>query len=89
MQITVEVSLYPLTDNFEHVVIEYIASLKKTPEISVEVNGLSTQVFGEYENVMTTLNALNKITFEQTKCVVLMKMAAGEKTIANLPSVLK
>ena len=89
MQVTVEVSLYPLTEKFEQVVIDYIGQIKKTPGIKVEVNGLSTQVFGEYELVMKTMTEVNKNTFEQHRCVILMKMAAGEKTIDNLPKVLK
>ncbi len=89
MQLTVEISLYPLTENFEQVVIDYIGEIKKTPGIKVEVNGLSTQVFGEYELVMKTLASVNKSAFEKNKCVVLMKMAAGEKTVENLPEALK
>ncbi len=89
MQVTVEISLYPLTENFEQVVIDYITLIKKTPGIRVEVNGLSTQVFGEYELVMKTLNAINKSTFEAHKCVIMMKIAAGEKTVEGLPEVLK
>lgn len=89
MQITVELSLYPLTENFEQVVIEYISEIKSNPGIKVEVNGLSTQVFGEYENVMKILAEVNRVTFEKHRCVILMKMAEGEKSVENLPDVLK
>ena len=89
MQVTVEVSLYPLTENFEQVVIDYIHEIKKTAGIKVEVNGLSTQLFGEYDLVMETLAKVNKKTFEAYKCVVQMKMAQGEKSVENLPDVLK
>jgi len=89
MQVTVEISLYPLTEKFEQVVTDYIHQIKKHPGIKVEVNGLSTQVFGEYDLVMRTLAAVNKETFENHKCVVLMKMAQGELTVENLPDVLK
>jgi uncharacterized protein YqgV (UPF0045/DUF77 family) len=89
MQVTVEVSLYPLTENFEAVVIEYIEEIKKTSSLQIFVNGLSTQIIGEYDLVMSTLNKINKETFEKYKCVILMKMASGEKTIDNLPEVLK
>lgn len=89
MMLTVEVSLYPLTENFEEVVISYIEKIKKIPGARVEVNGLSTQVFGEYNLLMTKLTEINKATFESNKCVVIMKMAQGEKTIENLPEVLR
>lgn len=89
MDVTVEISLYPLTKNFEQVVIDYIQEIKKTAGIKIEVNGLSTQVFGEYDLVMKSLADINKRTFEKNKCVVLMKMAAGERSVENLPEVLK
>ncbi len=89
MKVTVEVSLYPLTENFEQVVIDYIAQVKAIPESEVFVNGLSTQVIGDYYTVLNGLTEINKTTFEKHKCVVIMKMAAGEKTVENLPEVLK
>jgi uncharacterized protein YqgV (UPF0045/DUF77 family) len=89
MQVTAEISLYPLTENFEQVVIDYIQEIKKTAGLKVEVNGLSTQVFGEYNLVMQCLTQVNKLTFEQNRCVILMKMAAGERSAENLPEILK
>jgi len=89
MEITVEVSLYPLTENFEQVVIDYIHAIKKTQGIKVIVNGLSTQVFGEYTVVMNCMTDVNRAFFETQRCVILMKMAAGEKSTENLPETLK
>ena len=89
MQVTVEISLYPLTENFEQVVIDYIGEIKKVPGLRVEVNGLSTQVFGEYDLVITSLSAINKSTFERHRCVIHMKMATGERSVENLPEVLR
>lgn len=89
MKVTVEISLYPLHNEFEQIVIDYIQSLQKAEDIEVSVNGLSTQVFGEYDHVMNLLNELNKFTLTQYRSVILMKMAAGEKSIDNLPPQLK
>jgi len=89
MILTVEVSLYPLTENFEEVVVNYIQEIKKVEGLRVEVNGLSTQVFGEYDLLMNSLAKINKSTFINNKCVVVMKMAQGEKSIENLPKILQ
>lgn len=89
MNVTVEISLYPLHDEFEQIVMDYIASLQQQSAIRIMVNGLSTQVIGEYDEVMNILNELNKITLSKYHSVILMKMAAGEKTIENLPPQLK
>lgn len=89
MKVTVEISLYPLHNEFEEIVIDYIQQLQKNPSFEIFVNGLSTQVVGEYDEVMHALNSLNKLTLQKFRSVVHMKMAAGEKTIENLPDSLK
>lgn len=89
MKVTVEISLYPLHNEFEQIVIDYINSLQSHEEIVLMVNGLSTQVIGEYDHVMKTLNDLNKITLSKYRSVIIMKMAAGEKTIEHLPPQLR
>jgi uncharacterized protein YqgV (UPF0045/DUF77 family) len=77
MNVTVELSLYPLTEEYEIVVLEFIENLKKHP-ITVETNGLSTQVFGEYELVMNKIlpEEIKKVFLER-KAVVVMKLAQG------------
>lgn len=90
MRITAEVSLYPLTENYESIVIDFIQKLKRD-SIRVEVNGLSTQLFGEYEEVMNLLQKEAKLLFEQQKAVLVMKFTASDKelTIEQLPDILK
>ena len=77
MQVTVEISLYPLTEQYEQVVLDFIDNLKKHP-IIVETNGLSTQVFGEYELIMFKIlpEEIKKV-FLSGKAVVVTKLAQG------------
>jgi|AntRauTorckE5430_2_1112549.scaffolds.fasta_scaffold00078_9 uncharacterized protein YqgV (UPF0045/DUF77 family) len=55
MTTSAELSLYPLTPNYEQVIIDFIHQLRSQPSIRVATNGLSTQLTGEYNAVMAAL----------------------------------
>jgi uncharacterized protein YqgV (UPF0045/DUF77 family) len=54
MNISVELTLTPLQDNFEPSIIEFIKALRSSGLI-VRENPLSTQVYGDYDQVMSIL----------------------------------
>ncbi|WP_445383928.1 thiamine-binding protein [Robiginitalea sp. IMCC44478] len=54
MDISVEITLSPLQDNYEEAVIRFIKSLRASG-LKVLENPLSTQVYGEYNKVMQVL----------------------------------
>jgi uncharacterized protein YqgV (UPF0045/DUF77 family) len=54
MDISVEITLSPLQDNYELAVIRFIKSLRASG-LKVLENPLSTQVYGEYNKVMQLL----------------------------------
>ncbi len=86
---TVEISMYALTDGYAEKVIDFIQRVKKHPGIKVEVNGLSTQLFGEYDHLMDVLKKEMKTDFENGKAVFLLKLAGSELTKDKLPEILK
>ncbi len=55
MEISVDISMYPLQKEFEAPILAFISKLEK--ELSVEVvrNELSTQVHGDYKVIMALL----------------------------------
>lgn len=79
MKITVDISLYPLNENFIQHVKEFIAKLKSYKELSVLSNNVSTQISGEYEYVMQALNYEIKNVFEEVRSVLVMKFLMGDK----------
>jgi len=56
MRISVDISLYPLNENYVEPILSFIDQLENNPKISVKRNSLSTQIFGEYADVMSCLN---------------------------------
>lgn len=86
---TVEISMYALTEEYEQKVIDFIQRVKQNKNIHVEVNGLSTQLFGEYDLLMGVLKTEMKADFETGKVVFLLKIAGSELTKEKLPEILK
>ncbi len=63
MNISVELTLTPLQDNFEPPIIDFIKKLRDSG-LTVLENPLSTQVYGEYDAVMKVLQVEMKTALE-------------------------
>ncbi|HEX4375858.1 MAG TPA: hypothetical protein VHZ99_01770 [Steroidobacteraceae bacterium] len=75
MDIGVEMSLYPLNEQYIPPIQDFIDRLNLERGLRVETNSMSTQVFGEYDLVMRTLARELRKTFEgNDKAVLVMKV---------------
>ena len=80
MQISVELSLTPLQDDFEAPIKKFITKLRSSGFTIVE-NPLSTQVYGEYDKVMEFLTEEVKDTFQALDHVLInMKIVKGNRS---------
>ena len=80
MKISVDLTLSPLQDDYEIHVINFIKSLRDS-KFTVLENPLSTQIFGEYDELMPYLNSQIKTTFEKQKiCVLTMKVVKTDRS---------
>ncbi|WP_422861827.1 hypothetical protein [Flagellimonas sp. W118] len=80
MNISVELTLTPLQDNFEPPIIDFIKKLRAS-DLRVLENPLSTQVYGNYDAVMDLLTSEIKETFNNLEHVVLtMKMVKWDRS---------
>ena len=64
MQISIEVSLYPLSENFISPIDNFISCLKKYDSIEVRTNNMSTQLFGEFDDIIKILKVEMEKTFK-------------------------
>jgi hypothetical protein len=75
MNIGVEISLYPLSDEFIPPIQNFIDRLNADGRFKVLTNDMSTQVFGRYEEVMDALTRELRPTFERDgKSIFVMKV---------------
>ncbi|MGC9351697.1 MAG: hypothetical protein ACP5D3_06880 [Sulfurovum sp.] len=66
MQISVDISLYPLKEmGYEQPILDFIAALEKEQNVDIVRNELSTQVHGDYAIIMTLLQEKIYAVFEE------------------------
>jgi uncharacterized protein YqgV (UPF0045/DUF77 family) len=65
MEISVDISMYPLQEGFEKPILSFIAALEKEKSVEVVRNELSTQVHGEYTTIMKLLEKEIFSVFEE------------------------
>ena len=70
MKCSVEISMYPLEKKYKDHIICFIKKLRKYKTIEVISNGMSTQVFGDYDNVITIVNKEIKLAFKSKNKIV-------------------
>ena len=79
MNISIDISMYPLREDFEKTIIAFIETLRAS-DFKIEENGLSTQVFGPYFEVMDFLKEnIHKSLLDQENCVFVMKIVTGDR----------
>lgn len=89
MEATVEISMYPLSEDYAQQVTDFILELRKAPGLEVVTNGVSTQVFGEYETIMKALQTTMGQTLEQHRAMFVLKIGKGTLKAEALPEELK
>jgi uncharacterized protein YqgV (UPF0045/DUF77 family) len=63
MRISLDISLYPLTEDYVEPILRFIDQLEANEKLAVKRNSLSTQVFGEYRDVMDCIDAEMEAVF--------------------------
>jgi uncharacterized protein YqgV (UPF0045/DUF77 family) len=75
MSASVEISMYPLGREYIPEIQDFIDRLKVHNNLSVEVNGMSTQIFGEYRDIMNALtDEMEKSFYKSGASVFVMKI---------------
>lgn len=85
MRITVEISLYPFTEEYVPPIKEFIARLRTYKELEVVTNATSTQIVGEHSYVFDILSKETALTFASGHSVFVMKVLSFERDIQRPP----
>jgi uncharacterized protein YqgV (UPF0045/DUF77 family) len=80
MKISVELTLTPLQDDYEPAIKDFIKKLRASGFTMIE-NPLSTQVYGDYDEVMSMLTNEMKNTLESVKSGILfLKIVKSDRS---------
>jgi len=63
MKISLEISLYPLDNNFLPIIQDIVSRLNQDTRIKCYTNTMSTQIFGEMKDVMAVLSETVEYSF--------------------------
>jgi uncharacterized protein YqgV (UPF0045/DUF77 family) len=72
MNITADISMYPLDEAYEQPILAFIENLRRQPEVEVHTNAMSTQLYGAYDDVMRLLQTEMKAAFENPEAVIMV-----------------
>lgn len=80
MEISVELTLTPLQNDFEPPIIDFIKSLRDS-DCKIVETPLSTHVYGEFTTVMALISDATKTAFESTEHIILnMKVVKSDRS---------
>jgi uncharacterized protein YqgV (UPF0045/DUF77 family) len=80
MRISVDLTLSPLQNDYEDHIIKFIKALRVS-KFTVLENPLSTQIYGEYDELMPFLTEAIKASFEEADISVLtMKVVKTDRS---------
>lgn len=65
MNLSVDISLYPLKDEYIPAIDEFIKQVESNSKVKVIRNTLSTQLFGDYDEIMDLLKIEFKNSYEK------------------------
>jgi len=65
MKISIELSLYPLDDDFLSIIQDIVSKLNDDQRINCYTNTMSTQFFGELEDAMSVLKEVVSYSFRK------------------------
>ena len=74
MKTSVEMSYYPLNQEFIPHIKDFIDRMNKYPQLVVRTNTMSTQIFGEFKEIMNALTVEIEKSFKLPHSVFVMKI---------------
>ncbi|HMN88682.1 MAG TPA: hypothetical protein PKD70_04650 [Saprospiraceae bacterium] len=81
MNVSLDISMYPLQREYEQPILNFIARLQTYPQLNVVPNALSTQVFGVYDELMPILQSEIRYAFGQDiPIVIVMKLVNMDRS---------
>ena len=80
MNVSIEITLMPLNNNYKEVIKNFIISLRNN-EFKMFENPLSAQIYGDYDKIMNLLNSkIKSVFFENNGIMINLKIVNGDRS---------
>jgi len=84
MQVSVDISLYPLKEEYKTPILRFIEAMENEPEVEVVRNDLATQLYGDYRTVMNLLDKeIEQVLKANEASVFVIKLVGGNRLGQN------
>lgn len=83
MNISVDISYYPLNEEFIPPIKDFIGQLNRYENLIVQTNGMSTQVFGDFDEVLNSIKTEIKKSFEIPHSVFVLKIINADLNLVT------
>ena len=85
MKVSVDISMYPLKDGYCQAILDFIDAVQSHDKIAVQVNALSTHIYGDYQDVMGSLNTeMLKVLEQIPETVFVIKLLGVDRNKAKV-----
>jgi len=74
MEASVEISLYPLNEEYKDIILGFIHNLNKHQDLVIETNYMSTQIFGDYDKIFEVVKEEMRRVYTEYRAVLVMKI---------------
>lgn len=74
MKTSIEISYFPLNEEYKAPIRNFIETLKENEKITVQPNRMSTHIFGEYDEVMQTVTKCMKEAMNLPHSIFMLKV---------------
>jgi uncharacterized protein YqgV (UPF0045/DUF77 family) len=81
MQTSIEISYYPMQEEFIPSILEFVHRLKSYSNIQVVSTSMSTQIFGEYDELMAIITKEIKKSMDIPHSVFILKIINSDLQI--------
>ena len=79
MTATIEISYYPLNNEYPSSVVAFLEKLNQLPDLEVSTSGMSTIIIGDFNYLWNGLGKLLEMHFEKEDAVAVMKVTMGRR----------
>jgi len=80
MNVSVEITLMPLNDNYKELIKSFIISIRNNG-LKILENPLSTQIYGDYDKIMNLLNnRIKEIFYKNNSIMINLKIVNGDRS---------
>ncbi len=84
MKTSIEISYYPLTESYLKPIGGFIDRMHNHAGLTIRTSGMSTQIFGEYDVVISAVTKEIKRSFELPHSVFILKVINAD--LQEIPS---